>query len=32
MPVPIRYVLSRDPLGEFEPQALLSTNLWHTPL
>lgn len=32
MPVPIRWVLIRDPLGEFEPQALLSTNLDHTPL
>jgi DDE superfamily endonuclease len=32
MPVPIRWVLIRDPLGEFEPQALLSTNLGHTPL
>ena len=30
-PVPIRWVLIRDPLGEFEPQALLSTNLDHTP-
>ena len=26
-PVPIRWVLVRDPLGEFEPQALLSTEL-----
>ena len=32
MPVPIRWVLVRDPSGEFEPQALLSTNLDHTPL
>jgi hypothetical protein len=24
--------LIRGPLGEFEPQALLSTNLGHTPL
>jgi hypothetical protein len=32
MPVPIRWVLIRDLLGEFEPQALLSTNLNHTPL
>jgi hypothetical protein len=24
--------LIRDPLSEFEPQALLSTNLYHTPL
>jgi hypothetical protein len=31
LPVPIRWVLIRDPLGEFEPQALLSTNLDHTP-
>src|SRR5262249_12718901 len=30
--VPIRWVLIRDPLGEFEPQALLSTDLDHTPL
>ena len=26
-PVPIRWVLIRDPLGEFEPQALLCTDL-----
>jgi DDE superfamily endonuclease len=32
MPVPICWVLIRDPSGEFEPQALLSTNLDHTPL
>src|SRR5215813_2788256 len=32
MPVPIRWMLIRDPLGEFEPQALLSTNLGHTSL
>jgi len=32
MPVPIRWVLIRDPLGEFDPQALLSTNLDHPPL
>jgi len=32
MPVPIRWVLIRDPLDEFEPQALLSTKLNHTPL
>jgi len=32
MPVPIRWVLIRDPSDEFEPQALLSTNLNHTPL
>jgi DDE superfamily endonuclease len=31
MPVPIRWVLIRDPLGEFDPQALLSTGLDHTP-
>lgn len=30
-PVPIRWVLIRDPLGEFEPHALLSTNLQQTP-
>jgi hypothetical protein len=30
-PVDIRWVLIRDPQGEFEPQALLSTNLDHTP-
>jgi hypothetical protein len=30
-PVPIRWILIRDPLGEFEPQALLSTNLDHSP-
>ena len=30
-PVPIRWVLIRDPRGEFEPQALLSTNFDHTP-
>jgi len=30
-PVPIRWVLIKDPLGKFEPQALLSTNLNHTP-
>lgn len=27
VPVPIRWVLVRDPLGQFEPRALLSTNL-----
>jgi len=32
MPVPIHWVLIRDPLGEFDPQALLSINLDHTPL
>jgi len=30
-PVAIRWVLVRDPKGEFEPQALLTTNLDHTP-
>ncbi|HJQ70586.1 MAG TPA: hypothetical protein VKA70_16535 [Blastocatellia bacterium] len=30
-PVSIRRVLIRDPQGEFEPQALLSTNRDHTP-
>jgi hypothetical protein len=30
-PVQIRWVLIRDPQGEFEPQAVLSTNLAHTP-
>ncbi len=30
-PVEIRWVLIRDPQGEFDPQALLSTNLAHTP-
>jgi hypothetical protein len=30
-PVLIRWVLIRDPQGEFESQALLSTNLDHTP-
>lgn len=29
--VPIRWVLVRDVLGEFEPQAFLSTELEHTP-
>jgi hypothetical protein len=29
-PVSIRWVLIRDPQGEFEPQALLSTNLEHS--
>jgi hypothetical protein len=29
LPVPVRWVLIRDPLGEFEPQALVSTNLNH---
>jgi hypothetical protein len=31
-PVPIRWVLVRDPQGEFDPQAFLSTTLDHTPL
>lgn len=31
-PVEIRWVLIRDPRAEFEPQALLSTKLTHTPL
>lgn len=30
-PVPIRWLLIRDPDEGFEPQALLSTNLDHTP-
>lgn len=30
-PVPIRWVLVRDPLGRFEPQALLSTDLSLAP-
>ena len=30
-PVEIRWVLVRDRLGKFEPQALLSTNIAHTP-
>jgi hypothetical protein len=30
-PVEIRWVLIRDPVGEFKPQALLSTGLDHTP-
>jgi hypothetical protein len=29
--VPIRWVLVRDPNGEFEPQAFLSTSPSHTP-
>ena len=32
LPVPIRWVLIRDPLGKFEPQALVSTNLDHTAM
>jgi hypothetical protein len=31
-PVAIRWLIVRDPLGEFEPQALMTTNLEHTPL
>lgn len=31
-PVPIRWILIRDPLGEFEPQALLCTDLDVAPL
>lgn len=31
-PVPVRWVLVRDPLGEFKPQALLSTNLESDPV
>jgi hypothetical protein len=30
LPVAIRWVLIRDPQKRFKPQALLSTNLWHT--
>lgn len=30
-PVPIRWVLMRDPADAFKPQALLSTHLDHTP-
>jgi hypothetical protein len=30
-PVPLRWVLIRDPKGAFTPQALLSTNPEHTP-
>jgi hypothetical protein len=30
-PVPIRWVLIRDPQKRFKPQAVLSTNLAHTP-
>lgn len=29
--VPIRWVLIRDPNGNFEPQALLCTDVWATP-
>jgi len=31
-PVRIRWLVVRDPLAEFEPQALMTTNLDHTPL
>ena len=31
-PVPVRWVLVRDPLEEFKPQALLSTNLESEPV
>jgi hypothetical protein len=31
-PVPVRWVLVRDPLAEFKPQALLSTNLENDPV
>jgi len=31
-PVPVRWVLVRDPAGEFKPQALLSTNLESNPV
>lgn len=31
-PAPIRWVLLRDPLGEYEPMALLSTTLSYSPL
>ena len=31
-PLPIRWVLLRDPLGQFEPQALLCTDLMKDPL
>jgi DDE superfamily endonuclease len=31
-PVWIRWLVVRDPLDEFEPQALMTTNLDHTPL
>jgi DDE superfamily endonuclease len=30
-PVPIRWVLIRDPQGEVDPQALVTTHLAHTP-
>lgn len=31
-PVPVRWVLVRDPLAEFKPQALLSTSLENNPV
>jgi hypothetical protein len=31
-PVLMRWVLVRDPLGKYQPQAFLSTNVDHTPL
>src|SRR5262245_5146483 len=31
-PVPIRWVLVRDPQGEYDPQAFLSTNSDHRPM
>jgi len=31
VPVPLRWVLIRDPQGEFDPQALLSTDPLHAP-
>jgi hypothetical protein len=31
-PVPVRWVLVRDPVKEFKPQALLSTNLERAPI
>ena len=31
-PVLIRWVLVRDPQGEYDPQAFLSTHVDHTPL
>lgn len=31
LPVEIRWVMIRDPKGEFQPQALLSTNIAHQP-
>lgn len=32
LPVRMRWLLVRDPLAEFEPQALMTTNLDHSPL